>query len=96
MTILEFVLFLAVAGIVGCIGQALAGYSSRGCLVSVALGFIGALLGTWLARLLALPDFLVIRFGSQAFPVVWSILGAALCVGVLGALSRSRRRPPPP
>ena len=32
MTVLQFVLFLAVAGIAGAIGQALAGYSRGGCL----------------------------------------------------------------
>ncbi|HLF94658.1 MAG TPA: GlsB/YeaQ/YmgE family stress response membrane protein [Planctomycetota bacterium] len=94
MSILEFVLFLAVAGIVGCIGQALAGYSRGGCLVSIALGFVGALLGFWLARLLGLPGIFVVQIGGQPFPVVWSILGAALLVAILGARSRSGRRRP--
>jgi len=41
MTLLQFILFLAVAGLAGGIGQALAGYSRSGCLVSIALGFVG-------------------------------------------------------
>ena len=93
MTVLQFILLLCVAGLAGGIGQALAGYSRGGCLVSIALGFIGALLGSWLAGLLGLPGILVITIGGEPFPLIWSILGATLFVAVLGALSR-RRRPP--
>ena len=91
MTILQFILLLCVAGLAGGIGQALAGYSRGGCLVSIALGFIGALLGSWLAGLLGLPGILVITIGGESFPLIWSILGATLFVAVLGALSRRRR-----
>lgn len=95
MTVLQFVLFLGVAGIAGAIGQAIAGYSRGGCLVSIALGFIGAVLGSWLARTLGFSEFLVVSIGSERFPLVWSILGATLFVAVLGVLSRSRPRVPP-
>lgn len=50
MTILELLLLLLVAGICGAIGQAIVGYSRGGCLVAIALGFIGALVGSWIAR----------------------------------------------
>ena len=95
MTIFQFLLYLAIAGLAGALGQALAGYSRGGCLVSIALGFIGALLGSWLAGLLGFPSLLVITVGGEPFPIVWSVLGAALFVAVLGALSRSRKRSPP-
>lgn len=94
MTILEFLLLLAVAGLAGAVGQAIAGYSRVGCLGSIALGFIGALLGSWLARAMGLHEFLVVRIGSESFPLVWSVLGAALFVAVLGLLTRPRRVPP--
>lgn len=90
MSILEFVILLVVAGICGSIAQGLAGYSAGGCLVSIALGFIGALLGTWLARGLGLPEIFAISIGGQPFPILWSIIGAALFAGVLGFLSRRR------
>src|SRR5262249_58611572 len=45
MGLLDFVILLVVAGVCGAIGKAIAGYSRGGCLVSIALGFIGALLG---------------------------------------------------
>lgn len=92
MTLLQLVLFLGVAGIAGGIGQALAGSSRGGCLASIALGFIGAVLGSWLARSLGFPEVLVIRIGSESFPLIWSILGAALFVAVLGLVTRSRPR----
>lgn len=94
MTIGEFLILLVVAGICGSLAQAMVGYSHGGCLVSIALGFIGALLGTWLARLAGLPEFLTLRIGDQGFPVIWSIIGAALFVAVLAFL-RSRRSPVP-
>lgn len=92
MTFFQFLLLLLVAGVAGGIGQSLAGYSRGGCLMSIALGFIGALLGSWLAGILGLPEILAINIGSQSFPIIWSILGAALFVGILSFFSRSRRR----
>ena len=45
MTLFGFLILLAIAGIVGALGQAIAGFSRGGCLTSIAVGFIGALLG---------------------------------------------------
>ena len=91
MTFLEFLLLLVVAGVSGSIAQAIAGYSRGGCLVSIVLGFIGALLGTWLARLFGLPELLPLQFGGRHFPVIWSIIGAALFVAVLNLIGGRRR-----
>jgi uncharacterized membrane protein YeaQ/YmgE (transglycosylase-associated protein family) len=44
LSLVDFLILLVVAGICGAIGQALAGFSGRGILASIALGFIGALL----------------------------------------------------
>jgi uncharacterized membrane protein YeaQ/YmgE (transglycosylase-associated protein family) len=90
MTLTGFLLLLVIAGICGSIGRALAGYSNVGCLGSIALGFIGALLGLWIARALHLPEVFVWRIGNEAFPVLWSIVGSALFVAVLSALTRRR------
>ncbi len=90
MTVLQLVLLVIVAAICGAIGQALAGYSLGGCLVSIVVGFIGALLGLWLARELGLPQILTVQIGGQAFPIVWSIVGSALLALAVGLLSRRR------
>lgn len=90
MTIMEVIVLLIVAGLCGGVGETIAGYSHLGCLASVAVGFIGALLGTWLARSLGLPEIFAIKIGTVAFPIVWSIVGAALFVAVIGMLRRGR------
>ncbi len=91
MTIVELLVYLLVAGICGSLGQAITGYSRGGCLVAIALGFIGALLGSKLAEVLKLPELLNIPIGNRSFPVVWSIIGSALFVAVLNFLSPKRR-----
>ncbi len=90
MTIIDFFLLLIVAGVCGSLGEAIVGYSRGGCLVSVVIGFIGALLGRWLSRQLKLPDLFTISAGGHSFPVLWSIIGAALFVAGLNLLSRQR------
>lgn len=90
MTLLDLLLLLLVAGICGALGQAIAGYSRGGCLVSIALGFIGALLGMWLARQMGLPELIPVVIGGTSFPIVWSIIGSALFVAVITLITRSR------
>lgn len=90
MTLLDFLLLLLVAGICGSLGQAIAGYSRGGCLVSIALGFVGALLGVWLARLMGLPELFPVVIAGTRFPIVWSIIGSALFVAVITLITRSR------
>jgi uncharacterized membrane protein YeaQ/YmgE (transglycosylase-associated protein family) len=94
MSLVEFIILMVIAAICGSLAQSIVGYSHGGCLVSAALGLIGAVLGTWLARTLNLPDLFTIPIGGQAFPVVWSIIGAALFVAVLGLATSRRARPP--
>lgn len=86
MSIVSFLLLLLIAGVVGAIGQAFAGYDAGGWLVSIGVGFLGAVIGMWLADALGLPAFFVADVGGMDFPVVWSIIGSALLVTVLGAL----------
>ena len=59
-----------------------------GCLVSIALGFVGALIGMWLARQMGLPELFAIQIGTTNFPIVWSIIGSALFVAVIALLTR--------
>ncbi len=90
MTLVDLLVLLLVAGICGALGQAITGYSRGGCLVSIALGFVGAVLGVWLARALALPELFAIRIGTTNFPIIWSIIGSALFVAVIALLTRRR------
>ena len=84
------IILLIVAGLAGAIGQSIAGYSHGGCLSSIALGFIGALIGGWIAGELGLPEIFSLSIGGTHFPVVWAIIGAALFVAVLSLITRRR------
>ncbi len=88
----EWVILLLVAGICGAVGQAIAGYSRGGLLVAIALGFIGALIGVQIARATHMPEILPIEIGEARFPIIWSIIGAALFVAVIGLFSPRRER----
>ena len=90
MNLTQFLILLLVAGICGSIGQAIAGYSRGGCLVAIALGFIGALLGTYLAHAAGLPELFAIDIAGKPFPIIWSIIGAALFVAIISLITRRR------
>jgi uncharacterized membrane protein YeaQ/YmgE (transglycosylase-associated protein family) len=94
MTLIEFGLLLIVAAVCGALGQSIAGYSRGGCLVAIALGFIGALVGAWLSRQLGLPELFTVQIDNVGFPIVWSIVGSALFVAVLALLTRPGRDRP--
>jgi uncharacterized membrane protein YeaQ/YmgE (transglycosylase-associated protein family) len=91
MTILDFVLLAVIAAIAGAIGQALAGYSMGGCLVSAVVGYIGAIIGFWLSRSLHLPEPFLIIIGNQAFPLLWSIVGSLVLALIVGFVSGRRQ-----
>jgi uncharacterized membrane protein YeaQ/YmgE (transglycosylase-associated protein family) len=82
-----FLILLLVAAICGAIGRAIAGGTHGGCLVSIAVGFIGALLGTWIGSALKLPELFAVTIEGHPFPVLWSIIGAALFVAVVHLVS---------
>ena len=90
MGLIDWLILLLVAGLCGALGQAITGYSRGGCLVSIALGFIGALIGLWLARKMGLPELFAIDIGGTRFPIIWSIIGSSLFVAIISLLTRNR------
>ncbi len=88
MSLLGFLFLLFIASIAGALGARIAGHKGMGCLTSIALGFIGSLIGTFIARQLELPLFPWIKIGETAFPVIWAVLGAAVFVALLNLISR--------
>jgi uncharacterized membrane protein YeaQ/YmgE (transglycosylase-associated protein family) len=90
MTLLDFVILLIIAAVCGAVGQALAGYSVGGCITSILVGFVGAVIGSWIAGALGLPEVFAINVGGRSFPVVWSVIGSALFVALLALLTRRR------
>ena len=91
ISLIDLLILLIIAGVCGALGQAISGASRGGCLVSIALGFIGAILGVWLSRQLGLPELIIVPIGGRSFPVVWSIIGSALFVAVISLFTRRNR-----
>ena len=91
MTLLGLLILLVIAAVAGMVGQALAGYSVGGCLLSAVVGFIGAFIGMYLARQLGLPEPFPIRIGGETFPILWAVVGSAIFAALLGLISRRSR-----
>lgn len=90
MSLSSLILLLVIAAICGAIGKALAGSARGGLLVSIVLGFVGALVGPWVAGQLGLPEPFMVTIGGESFPILWSIIGAALFVAIIHLISRRR------
>jgi uncharacterized membrane protein YeaQ/YmgE (transglycosylase-associated protein family) len=88
ITLPGLIFLLVIAAICGAVGRAIAGEIRGGLIVSIAVGFIGALLGPWIAVQMKLPEPFMLRVSGQSFPVLWSIIGAALFVGLIHLISR--------
>jgi len=94
ITITGLLVLLVVAGVCGAIGRAIGGGTRGGVIVSIAVGFIGALLGAAIASHFRLPELLVVAVDRRPFPILWSIIGASLFVALIHLLSGAplRRR----
>jgi uncharacterized membrane protein YeaQ/YmgE (transglycosylase-associated protein family) len=90
ITLPELLLLILIAAIVGAIGREVAGGTRGGLLVSTVVGFIGALLGPWIAHQLHLSEPFVVRVDGHSFGILWSIIGAALFVASTHVGSRRR------
>ncbi len=90
LTLPGLILLIVIAAICGAVGKALAGGGPGGLVASIALGFIGALLGPWMARALNLAEPLVVHVSGQPFPIVWSMIGAAVFVALLHLMGGRR------
>jgi uncharacterized membrane protein YeaQ/YmgE (transglycosylase-associated protein family) len=87
LTLTGLLLLLLIAGICGAIGRSIGGGTRGGFLVSIVVGFVGALIGPMIARWLHLPELFVVTIDRHPFPILWSIVGAALFVAIVHLLS---------
>jgi uncharacterized membrane protein YeaQ/YmgE (transglycosylase-associated protein family) len=88
ITLPALLVLIVIAAICGSVGRAIGGNVRGGLIVSTALGFIGALLGPWIAHQFKLPEPFMLQIAGQSFPVLWSIVGAAVFVAVIHLVSR--------
>ncbi len=84
---LEFLFLLLVAAVLGSVGAGIAGRRELGCLTSIAVGFVGAMLGRWGAEQLGISEIWVLSIGDTDIPVFATIVGAALFIAVLNLVS---------
>jgi uncharacterized membrane protein YeaQ/YmgE (transglycosylase-associated protein family) len=91
LTLPGLLVLITIAAICGAVGRGLGGGARGGLLVSTATGFIGALLGPWMARQFHLTEPFVLRVSGYSLPILWSIIGGALIVARLHPLSGRRR-----
>jgi len=82
-TLPGLIVLLVIAAVCGAVGKAIAGGIRGGLIVSTALGFIGAIIGPWIATRLGLSEPLMVQISGHPFPVLWSIIGAAIFVAVV-------------
>ena len=90
ISLIGLLVLILVGAIVGAIAEAVVGYSPGGFLATAAIGFLGAIIGNWLAPRIGLPELLPIRIDGVTIPVVWAIVGAIILVLLLSLI---RRRP---
>jgi uncharacterized membrane protein YeaQ/YmgE (transglycosylase-associated protein family) len=90
MTLTGFLILLVIAAVAGALGQMISGYSIGGCFASIVVGFIGAIIGMWIARQFGLPEPLPVTVEGETFPLLWSIVGSAVLSLLLGVFTRRR------
>jgi len=89
---IDILISLIIAGIAGSIARSLSGFSRGGCVISIIVGFIGAIIGTWLARELQLPDPLTITIRGTTYNLLWTIIGAVIFTAALSLLTPDKKK----
>jgi uncharacterized membrane protein YeaQ/YmgE (transglycosylase-associated protein family) len=88
MSIGEVIVYLVVALVCSLVGQAIAGRSLGGLIVSTVVGLIGAMLGGLIARSISAPEPFLITVGDRTIPMLWTVIGAALVTGLVCLFTR--------
>lgn len=89
---IDILISLIIADIAGSIARFLSGFSRGGCIISIVVGFIGAIIGTWLARELQLPDPLTITIRGTTYNLLWTIIGAVIFTAALSLITPGKNK----
>jgi uncharacterized membrane protein YeaQ/YmgE (transglycosylase-associated protein family) len=89
---IDILISLVIAGIAGAIAKSLVGLDRGGCIISIVVGFIGAMIGTWLAREFNLPDLIVFNIRGSEYHILWTIIGAVIFTAVLGLIAPGKKK----
>src|SRR5258708_5932765 len=79
ITVPSIVITIFVAALCGALAQLAIGYTRGGCLASLLIGLVGAVLGNWLAASLRPPQILILG----GVDVIWTLIGVGILVAGL-------------
>lgn len=88
MTLFGFLLLVVVGAVCGAVAELIVGYSPGGFLASVAIGFVGAWIGGYLAGILHFSPMFVVHIEGHALDVVWTVLGSIVLLLVVSLFRR--------
>ena len=88
----DILISLIIAGIAGSIARSLSGFSRGGCIISIIVGFIGAMIGSWLSREMQLPDPFILHIRGNSYNLLWTIIGAVIFTSVLSLISPEKKK----
>jgi len=89
---IDILISLLIAGISGAIARSLVGFERGGCIISIVVGFIGAMIGTWLAREFDLPDLITFHIRGTEYHILWTIIGAVIFTAVLSLIAPAKKK----
>jgi uncharacterized membrane protein YeaQ/YmgE (transglycosylase-associated protein family) len=89
MTLLGLLVLLVVGAICGALAELIVGWSAGGFFASAGVGFLGALIGGWVARAIGLPSVLAVHIDTVTIDIVWAVLGAVIFLAILSAVRRA-------
>jgi len=92
MSFLDIVIQLIIAGLTGSIARSLVGFDKGGCILSIVVGFIGAFIGSWMARELHFPDYLSFVIRGIEYHIMWALIGAIVFVAVLSLITPGKNK----
>lgn len=88
----DILISLLIAGIAGAIARSLSGFSRGGCIISIIVGFVGAMIGSWMSRELQLPDPFVLHIRGSTYYILWTIIGAVIFTAVLSLITPDKKK----
>src|SRR6185369_9694561 len=94
ISLIGLLVLLLVGAICGAIAEMIVGYGPGGFLAAAVIGFLGAVIGSWLAPKIGLPELFQVTVNDVSVPIVWSIVGSVILLLILSAFRRGpyRRR----
>jgi uncharacterized membrane protein YeaQ/YmgE (transglycosylase-associated protein family) len=88
MQVVDFLLLLVIAGVFGWLGAVIMGAKRMNFALLIIAGLVGAVVGRYIRNFVELPELYTFQVGSMSFPVVWTILGCVIVVGIVAGLTQ--------